>query len=206
MFSIKRLLDITSSCSGLIALSPLFLLVALAIKIDNPGPAFFRQERAGKSGCVFRIFKFRTMVVDEERAKKDAIILEDDPSITRVGKFLRKTSLDELPQLINVFKGEMSLVGPRPTLPEQVENYDMRQMQRLLVRPGITGWAQVHGRNALTWPERIELDIWYVNNRTFWLDMKILLKTIFVVLNKQGLYHQVNENQHSGSTYYKSGN
>jgi len=198
VFMIRRFLDIIASGVGLAMLSPLFGLIALAIKLDDPGPAFFRQERAGKDGRVFRIFKFRTMVVDETRTNRDVIIPEEDPRITRVGSFLRKTSLDELPQLINIFMGEMSLVGPRPTLPVQVEGYDSWQRRRLLVKPGITGWAQIHGRNALTWPERIELDIWYVENRSFRLDLKILLETFFVVLNRQGIYRQASESPPAG--------
>ena len=195
---IRRFLDVLASGMGLAVLSPLFGLMALAIKLDDPGPVFFRQERAGKDGRVFLIFKFRTMVVDETRTNRDVIIPEEDPRITRVGRFLRKTSLDELPQLINIFKGEMSLVGPRPTLPVQVEDYDSWQRRRLLVKPGITGWAQIHGRNALTWPERIELDIWYVEKRSFRLDLKILLETFFVVLNRQGIYRQASENPPAG--------
>ena len=198
VFPIKRLIDFLTSFIGLAILSPLLGLIAAAIKIDDPGPVFFRQERAGKGGRIFRVFKFRTMVVDAEKKGAGVFVEEEDPRITRMGKFLRHASLDELPQLINVLRGEMSLVGPRPSLPYQVGNYDERQRRRLLVKPGITGWAQVNGRNALTWPERIELDLWYVDNWSLWLDMKILLKTFLVVLGKQGLYRKDKEDPISG--------
>ena len=195
----KRLIDILVSSVGLIILSPLFALIALAIRINDKGPIFFSQERAGKNGRVFRVIKFRSMVVNAEKKGAGVFVEENDPRITRVGQVLRNYSLDELPQLINVFKGEMSLVGPRPTLPYQMERYDERQWRRLLTKPGITGWAQVNGRSALTWPERIELDVWYVDNMSFWLDMRILVKTILVVLGKQGLYREVKEDPISGS-------
>ncbi len=199
----KRLLDLTASCAGLVMLSPLFCVVAAAIKLDNPGPVFFRQARAGKDGRTFRVYKFRTMVVDAEHKGAGVFIEKDDPRITRVGKFLRSLSIDELPQLINIMKGEMSLVGPRPTLPYQVDNYNERQRRRLLVLPGITGWAQVNGRNELTWTERVELDIWYVDNRDFWLDLKILLKTCSVVFNRAGIYREIQEDPIAGKPVYR---
>jgi exopolysaccharide biosynthesis polyprenyl glycosylphosphotransferase len=195
---IKRLIDFWGSLFGLMLLSPLFLVVAVAIKLDSPGPVFFRQERSGKDGRVFNIFKFRTMVVNAEKMGAGVFVEKEDSRITRVGKLLRDTSLDELPQLINVLRGEMSLVGPRPTLPYQVERYDERQKRRLLVRPGITGWAQVRGRNSLTWPEKIDLDLWYIENQSLWLDLKILWQTIFAVLNKQELYSGLKGDQISG--------
>lgn len=198
MLMIKRLIDFWGSLFGLILISPLFLVVAVAIKLDSPGPVFFRQERAGKDGRVFKIFKFRTMVVNAEKMGAGVFVEKEDSRITRVGKLLRDTSLDELPQLINVLRGEMSLVGPRPTLPYQVERYDERQKRRLLLRPGITGWAQVRGRNSLTWPEKIELDIWYVENWSLWLDLKILCKTIYAIFNKQNLYSGLKGDQISG--------
>jgi len=199
----KRLLDLIASCAGLVMLSPLFFVVAAAIKLDNPGPVFFRQARAGKDGRTFRVYKFRTMVVDAEQKGAGVFIEKDDPRITRVGKFLRSLSIDELPQLINIMKGEMSLVGPRPTLPYQVDNYNERQRRRLLVLPGITGWAQVNGRNELTWTERVELDIWYVDNRNFWLDLKILLKTCSVVFNRTGIYREIQEDPIAGKPVYR---
>jgi undecaprenyl phosphate N,N'-diacetylbacillosamine 1-phosphate transferase len=185
---IKRLLDIMVSMAALVILLPLLVVIALAIKIDNPGPVFFRQERAGYRGQPFKIFKFRTMIVGAEKKGAGVFVEDNDPRITMVGNLLRKISLDELPQLINIFKGEMSLVGPRPTLPYQVENYDQRQRGRLEVKPGITGWAQVNGRSSLTWPERIELDLWYIENQSLWLDLKVLFKTVGVVLGKSNLY------------------
>lgn len=198
MLIIKRLMDFWGSLFALMLISPFFLVVAVAIKLDSSGPVFFRQERAGKDGRVFKIFKFRTMVVDAETMGAGVFVEKEDSRITKVGKWLRDTSLDELPQLINVLLGEMSLVGPRPTLPYQVERYDERQRQRLLLRPGITGWAQVSGRNSLTWPEKIELDIWYVENRSLRLDIRILWQTIYVIFDKQDLYSGLKGDQISG--------
>jgi len=195
---IKRLIDFWASLFGLILLFPSFLVTAIAIKLDSPGPVFFRQERVGKDGRVFKIFKFRTMVVNAENIGAGVFVEKEDPRITKVGKFLRNTSLDELPQLINVLRGEMSLVGPRPTLPYQVERYDERQRRRLLMRPGITGWAQVNGRNSLTWPEKIELDLWYIENWSLWLDLKILWKTFFTMFKKEDLYSGLKGDQISG--------
>lgn len=197
---IKRLIDVTASLLSLIIALPLFAVIAAAIKLDDPGPVFFRQERAGLKRQVFKIFKFRTMVTDAENKGAGVFVEEKDPRITGVGNLLRKTSLDELPQLINILKGEMSLVGPRPTLPYQVENYDQRQMERLEVKPGITGWAQVNGRSALTWPERIELDLWYIENWSLWLDLKIILLTFKVVLAKSNLYKRAGYDPISGQT------
>jgi len=195
---VKRLVDLLGSLPGLLLISPLLLGVALAIKLDDRGPVFFRQQRAGLKGQIFKIFKFRTMVQNAEKMGAGVFVEEEDPRITRVGKFLRHSSLDELPQLINIVRGEMSLVGPRPTLPYQVENYDQRQMRRLEVKPGITGWAQVNGRSALTWPERIELDLWYIDNWSLWLDLKIILKTFLVVLKKGNLYKTAENDPISG--------
>ncbi len=188
MTSIKRISDIVLSLTGLLASSPILVIIAAIIKISSAGPVFFRQERAGKDGAVFKIYKFRTMVENAEKIGPGLFIEKNDPRITRVGRFLRAASLDELPQLINVLCGQMSLVGPRPTLPYQVEQYDERQRQRLSVDPGVTGWAQVNGRNNLSWPEKIELDLWYVENRSFCLDLKILWKTLLVIFKKDDLY------------------
>ena len=185
---IKRLIDFSISLFMLVILFPVFTIIALVIKLDDPGSVFFLQERVGQKRQVFKIFKFRTMVIGAEKKGAGVFVEEKDPRITRVGKLLRHTSLDELPQLINIFKGEMSLVGPRPTLPYQVDNYDVRQMKRLEVKPGITGWAQVNGRSSLTWPERIELDLWYLENWSLWLDLKIILMTFKVILAKSNLY------------------
>ena len=195
---VKRLVDLLGSLPGLLLISPLLIGVALAIKLDDRGPVFFRQQRAGLKGQAFKILKFRTMVQDAEKKGAGVFVEEEDPRITRVGKFLRHSSLDELPQLINIVRGEMSLVGPRPTLPYQVEKYDQRQMRRLNVKPGITGWAQVNGRSALTWPERIELDLWYIDNWSLWLDLKIIFKTFLVVLKKGNLYKTAENDPISG--------
>lgn len=187
---LKRFSDIILSLIMLIVMSPIFLGIAIAIKLDDGGPTFYRQERVGRDGRLFYIYKFRTMVVDAEKIGSGFIVTEDDPRITRIGRILRYTSLDELPQLINILKGEMSFVGPRPTLRYQVEKYNDRQRQRLSVKPGVTGWAQVNGRNVISWPERIEYDLWYVDNLSLFLDVKIFFKTFVVILKKQDLYRQ----------------
>lgn len=185
-YRLKRITDLICAGAGLIVLTPLFLVIGLLIRLDSPGPVFFRQERAGRDGMPFSIFKFRTMHVAPRPSR--GFQSADDPRITRVGRWLRRLSLDELPQLINVVRGEMSLVGPRPALLYQIERYDARQRRRLDVRPGITGWAQVNGRNSLTWEEKIEYDVWYVDHCSLWLDLLILLKTAKVVLDQSGLY------------------
>ena len=183
----KRILDLCLAVPALIVLAIPFVFIALAIKLDSRGPVFFRQERVGKDGRPFILLKFRTLQQDSRRGEID-LLAKDDPRITRVGRFLREWGLDELPQLWNVVKGDMSLVGPRPTLRYQVERYDAQQRRRLLVKPGITGWALIHGRNALTWQERIELDLWYVDHVSFFLDLRILWRTVIVVLRREGLY------------------
>lgn len=187
--AIKRTLDILLSLIGLILLVIPFALIALAIKLDSKGPIFFRQERVGKDKKRFICWKFRTMIKGAIHQGLGVTAAQDDPRITRVGRFLRNWGLDELPQLINVLKGEMSLVGPRPTLPYQVEQYDDFQGRRLEVKPGLTGWALIHGRNSMPWEERIKLDVWYLDHWSLWLDLKILLKTLWVVLvTRKGLY------------------
>ena len=162
---------------GLAVASPVLAAAAAAIKLEDRGPVLYRQRRVGRGGEEFELLKLRTMVVGAEAKGAGLAVNEGDPRITRVGRLLRRLSLDELPQLWNVVRGEMSLVGPRPTLAYQVERYTPRQRRRLEVEPGITGWAQVHGRAALPWDERIELDVWYVEHRSAWLDLKILAKT-----------------------------
>ena len=186
---LKRLIDILLSLIGLVFLAIPFALIALAIKLDSKGPVFFRQERVGLKGKIFKTWKFRTMVVGAVNKGLGYNVAKNDPRITRVGRFLRNWGLDELPQLINVLKGEMSIVGPRPTLQYQVDQYDAFQRRRLLVKPGITGWALIHGRNLLSWEERIKYDVWYVEHWSIPLDIWIMFKTIWVVLIKrEGIY------------------
>ena len=184
---LKRIIDVVVSGIALLVLLPIFAIIGIFIKLDSKGPVFFIQERVGKDGKVFGAFKLRTMV-DNSIAIGGEKISQDDLRITRAGKHLR-WGVDELPQLINVFRGEMSLVGPRPTLLEQVAKYSEEHKRRLEMKPGITGWALVNGRNILSWPEKIELDIWYINHWSLWLDLKILFKTIWVVIfTREGLY------------------
>jgi len=173
----NRAADVVGAGLGLALASPLLAAAAVAIKLEDGGPVLYRQRRVGQRGEEFDLLKLRTMVVGAERLGEGLAVNRGDARITRVGRFLRRASLDELPQLWNVVRGEMSLIGPRPTLAYQVERYTERQRRRLEVKPGITGWAQVHGRAALPWPDRIELDVWYVEHRSAWLDVKILLRT-----------------------------
>ncbi|HZQ02855.1 MAG TPA: sugar transferase [Gaiellaceae bacterium] len=173
----NRALDVAIAGTGLALASPVLGLAALAIKLADGGPVLYRQTRVGRDGRDFELLKLRTMVVGAERLGAGFAVDEGDPRITPVGRVLRRLSLDELPQLWNVVRGDMSLIGPRPTLRYQVEQYDERQRHRLDVRPGITGWAQVHGRARLSWADRIELDLWYVEHRSPLLDLKILLRT-----------------------------
>lgn len=183
---IKRILDIIFSFIGIIILSPIFLLVAIAIKIDSKGPVIFKQKRLGKDGKEFNIYKFRSMVVGAEKIGTGVYSKKGDSRVTKVGKFIRMTSIDELPQLVNILKGEMSFIGPRPVLtyhPWKLEEYTKEQAKRFNVRPGITGWAQIHGRKQVEWEKRIELDNYYVKNISLFLDLKILLKTVKVVLS-----------------------
>jgi lipopolysaccharide/colanic/teichoic acid biosynthesis glycosyltransferase len=168
-------------------LSPLLLLITVVLLLSSGRPVFFLQERAGLLGRPFRIIKFRSMTRDAEQRIQGQYIAADNPYVTPIGRFLRKTSLDELPELVNVLKGDMSLVGPRPQLSEEVANYDEFQRRRLEVRPGITGWAQVNGRNSISWTERFKLDAWYIDHWTPWLDIRILLMTIGQVLRQRGL-------------------
>jgi lipopolysaccharide/colanic/teichoic acid biosynthesis glycosyltransferase/glycosyltransferase involved in cell wall biosynthesis len=184
----KRVVDVVGAALGVGAMSPLLAGIALLIRLSMGRPAFFRQARVGLNGRPFMLLKFRTMVKDAERMGARLNVGQDDPRITRLGRLLRKWSLDELPELVNVLRGEMSIVGPRATLQYQVGRYTPFQRRRLEVKPGITGWAQVNGRNALTWPERIEMDVWYVDHWSLWLDLKIILKTFGVLLRKEGIY------------------
>ena len=184
----KRMIDLTLGGLIVIVTAPIVLICAAAVKLDSRGPVFYRQRRSGLDGNEFEIVKLRTMVVGAEKLGAGMAVDEGDSRITRTGAFLRRFSLDELPNLWNVLGGEMSLVGPRPTLPSQVADYDERQRGRLSLRPGVTGWAQVQGRASLPWSERIELDLWYVEHASFRLDMRILLATVRMVLTGRGLY------------------
>ena len=183
---IKRIFDISASGLALIFLLPVFAIIGILIKIDSKGPVFFIQTRAGKDGKPFGAYKLRTMVDNAEKLGKGLRV--DDPRITRVGRYLR-WGIDELPQLINVFKGDMRIVGPRPTLMSQVDQYTDEHRRRLEMKPGITGWALVNGRNKLSWIEKIEYDIWYIDNWSLWLDIKIIFMTLWVVLvTREGVY------------------
>jgi lipopolysaccharide/colanic/teichoic acid biosynthesis glycosyltransferase len=173
----NRIADVALAGAGLAFASPLLGLAALAVKLEDRGPVLYRQTRVGKDGIDFELLKLRTMVVGAEKMGAGYAVDEGDARITRAGRILRKLSLDELPQLWNVVRGEMSVIGPRPTLRYHVERYDERQLRRLAVKPGITGWAQIHGRATLPWAERIELDVWYVEHRSPAVDLKILAKT-----------------------------
>ena len=173
----NRVLDAAAAGVGLALASPVLAVAAVAIKLDDGGPVFYRQRRVGLNGQEFHLLKLRTMRVGAEHMGAGYAVNEGDPRITRAGRLLRRLSLDELPQFWNVVRGDMSLVGPRPTLAYQVERYTPRQRRRLEVKPGITGWAQVHGRAQLPWDERIELDVWYVEHRSPWLDLRILART-----------------------------
>ncbi len=187
----KRITDIVCSLAGLIVLSPILLIIAIAIKMDSKGPIFFKQDRVGKDERIFSMYKFRSMVVNAEELKKSLekenemsgpmFKIKKDPRITRVGRFIRKTSIDELPQLINVLKGDMSLVGPRPSLPKEVEAFEPWMKERLTVLPGLTCIWQVSGRNNIPFKEWMELDIKYVRERSYLLDLKLIFKTFFVL-------------------------
>jgi lipopolysaccharide/colanic/teichoic acid biosynthesis glycosyltransferase len=174
---VNRALDIAGSALGLAVSSPLLAVAAVAIKLDDGGPVLYRQRRVGYRGEEFDLLKLRTMVVGAETQGAGSAVNRGDPRITRVGRLLRRLSIDELPQLWNVLHGDMSLIGPRPTLKYQVDQYTPRQRRRLEVKPGLTGWAQIHGRASLAWADRIELDVWYVENRSPGLDVKIMLRT-----------------------------
>lgn len=182
---VKRALDILIALLGLLIASPLLLLTAIAVKLDSKGPAIFKQPRLGLNGRVFNIYKFRSMKVGSEHTGTGVYSRKDDVRVTRVGKFIRATSIDELPQLINLLNGTMSAIGPRPTLtyhPWRYDEYTEEQKKMFLVRPGVTGWAQVNGRKDVEWHRRIKLNVWYVENVSFMLDVKILFRTIFKVI------------------------
>jgi lipopolysaccharide/colanic/teichoic acid biosynthesis glycosyltransferase len=185
---VKRTIDVVLSVAGLVAGAPVLLVALVAIRLESSGHPIYRQRRVGRDGEPFDLYKLRTMVHGAEHQGAGMAVNEGDPRITRVGAFLRRTSLDELPNLVNVLRGEMSIVGPRPTIPVQVEQYTERQRGRLRVKPGITGWAQVNGRASLPWAERIELDLWYVEHESLRLDLRILARTLRILLRGDGLY------------------
>jgi lipopolysaccharide/colanic/teichoic acid biosynthesis glycosyltransferase len=185
---LPRAADVLIAAAVLLLSSPLVAVAAIAIRLDSRGPAIYRQRRVGQGGSVFELYKLRTMVRGSDPVGVGTAVTQNDPRVTRVGASLRRWSLDEIPNLFNVLRGEMAIVGPRPTLEAQVEQYTPRQRRRLDVRPGMTGWAQVNGRAGLPWDERIELDIWYVENRTPMLDLRILARTLRLLITGQGLY------------------
>ncbi|WP_299229333.1 sugar transferase [uncultured Psychroserpens sp.] len=187
---IKRIFDLIIAVIGFVILSPIFIIVFLILAVKNNGSVFFYQERPGKDERIFKIIKFKTM-----NDKTDAMgeLLSPSERLTKTGIFVRKYSLDEIPQLLNVIKGDMSIIGPRPLLVKYLPRYSDFQKQRHNIKPGITGWAQVNGRNAISWKQKFEFDVWYVNNLSFRLDLKILFLTIYKVLNKDGIYSVEND-------------
>ena len=185
---IKRAVDVVGAAAGLALAAPILALAACAIKREDGGPVLFRQMRLGRGQKPFEILKLRTMAVDAEKLRSDGVVEDGDPRITRIGNLLRRTAVDELPQLWHVLRGEMSLVGPRPVPPAHLERYDERQRRRLEVKPGLTGWAQIHGRASLPWPERLELDVWYVEHQSLALDARILARTAGVLLRRDVVY------------------
>lgn len=194
--SVKRFFDFTLALLALIILSPVFLVVAVIIKLTSPGPVIFKQKRIGKDGKVFEIYKFRSMVVGAEKTGSGVYSGKGDARVTGIGKIIRATSLDELPQFVNILKGEMSFVGPRPPLtyhPWDYSEYSEFQLRMFEVRPGITGWAQVNGRKDVEWNKRIELNVWYVDNMSLLLDIKIILTTFLKVLKNE-------DNENKGAT------
>lgn len=194
-FYSKRICDFIFALMILTMLSPILTIISILIKMDSKGPVIFKQSRLGKHGTTFKVWKFRTMCDNAEKMGIGLSTAKNDPRITRIGKILRKTSIDELPQLFNIIQGKMSFIGPRPAPISHLEKYSKLDLKRLEILPGITGWAQVNGRNKLTWPERIEKDIWYVENLSFLLDIIIILKTIKVVLSSEGVYSGRNDSK-----------
>lgn len=184
----RRLFDVVVAGAAMILTGPVVLAAMAAIRIESPGHPIYRQRRVGRHGREFDVLKLRTMVHGAEGMGAGMAVAEGDPRITRVGAFLRRTSIDELPNLVNVLRGDMAIVGPRPTIPVQVAQYTERQRGRLAVKPGITGWAQVQGRASLPWSQRIELDLWYIEHRSWRLDLEILKRTVGVLLDGDGLY------------------
>ena len=186
----SRALDLVVASLALAVTAPLLAVAAVMIKLESRGPVFYRQRRVGLRAAPFELWKLRTMVPGAETMGAGIYVLEGDPRITRTGRLLRRFSLDELPNLVNVLRGEMAIVGPRPTVQEQVNRYTDRQRRRLEVKPGITGWAQINGRASLPWPDRIELDVWYVEHRSLRLDLRILARTARMLATGHGLYSE----------------
>jgi lipopolysaccharide/colanic/teichoic acid biosynthesis glycosyltransferase len=187
---LRRLFDFAAAAAALVVTSPLLLLALIAVPLESRGSPIFRQRRVGLDGREFEVIKLRTMVSGAESLGAGLAVAENDDRITRLGALLRRTSVDELPNLINVLRGEMSIIGPRPTVASQVEQYTPRQLGRLAIRPGITGWAQVNGRAGLPWDERIELDLWYIENRSWKLDRQILRRSFSTVFGGDDLYRE----------------
>jgi lipopolysaccharide/colanic/teichoic acid biosynthesis glycosyltransferase len=185
---VSRAADVVVAGLALLLLAPVLALAAIAIKLDSRGPVIYRSRRAGRDGRPFELLKLRTMHPGADPVGVGTPVLEGDPRVTRVGRLLRRLSIDELPNLVNVLRGELAIVGPRPTLEAQVAQYTPHQRRRLEVRPGITGWAQVNGRAGIPWEERIELDVWYVDHRSWGLDLRILARTARLLLTGHGLY------------------
>jgi lipopolysaccharide/colanic/teichoic acid biosynthesis glycosyltransferase len=185
---VRRAFDVIVAATALAVASPFLLVAVVAIRVESHGSALYRQRRVGRDGRPFDVIKLRTMVTGAEGMGAGLAISEGDTRITRVGRLLRRTSLDEVPNLINVLRGDMAIIGPRPTVPVQVDRYTERQRGRLAIKPGITGWAQIHGRTELPWDERIELDLWYIEHRSWRLDLQILWRTARMVLGGEGLY------------------
>jgi lipopolysaccharide/colanic/teichoic acid biosynthesis glycosyltransferase len=185
---VRRVVDVVVAGAALVLITPVLLLAMLAIRLESAGHPIYRQRRVGKDGEEFDMLKLRTMVSGAERMGAGLAVNEGDSRITRVGRFLRRFSLDELPNLVNILRGEMSIIGPRPTIQVQVAQYTERQRGRLAIRPGLTGWAQIHGRTSLPWTERIELDLWYIEHRSWRLDLQIVWRTITMLITGHGLY------------------
>lgn len=190
---IKKIVDFFVALIALILLSPFFLFIAVLIKLDSRGPVFFKQERVGKDGKIFKMWKFRTMAEGSDRVEKGHEIFENDPRITKLGKFLREWTIDESPQFVNIFLGDMSLVGPRPLPEYHVKNYNSFQKRVLLVKPGLVSMVDIKGRALVPWEKRFEYDNWYVDNQSLWLDFKILFLGFFAVLSRKGVYGESNE-------------
>lgn len=194
-YFLKRIIDFFSALLGLIVFCPILLILILILVINNRGSCFFFQKRPGLNAKIFKVIKFKTMT---DKIDEKGKLLPDSKRLTPLGKFIRKTSLDELPQLINVLKGDMSLIGPRPLLPEYLPLYNNKQQKRHDVKPGITGWAQVNGRNAISWKKKFEYDVWYVENVSFLIDLKIIVKTIYKVVKSEN----INTENHSTTTKF----